>query len=66
MDQELLDLVSTIPGFMNRIMSSFDLDMFTGRDLKAAVATKVRKIMRQRSDVVKEDYNEDETSEESS
>ena len=36
MDQELLGFISTIPGYMQKMMSNIG-DNFTGRDLKAAV-----------------------------
>lgn len=59
MDQELLGFISTIPGYMQKMMSNIG-DNFTGRDLKAAVMRIEGLKRRHDSKAAPEDYEYDE------
>ena len=60
MDQELLGFISTIPGYMQKMMSNIG-DNFTGRDLKAAVMRIEGLKRRHDSKDATEDYEYDES-----
>ena len=60
MDQELLGFISTIPGYMQKMMSNIG-DNFTGRDLKAAVMRIESLKRRHDSKDATEDYEYDES-----
>ena len=62
MDQELLGFISTIPGYMQKMMSNIG-DNFTGRDLKAAVMRIEGLKRRHDSEDATEDYEYDESQE---
>ena len=62
MDQELLGFISTIPGYMQKMMSNIG-DNFTGRDLKAAVMRIEGLKRRHDSKDATEDYEYDESQE---
>ena len=60
MDQELLGFISTIPGYMQKMMSNIG-DNFTGRDLKdAVVRIENLKSRHESQDAVGDDYEESE------